>query len=591
MDQREDINGLATGVSTALFVVHDQDELHISQHYVNVSGVFPGDGDPALLRGLRSSDIFILEPLGDPVLDESSHAWVSNWTIAVQTGILLSSFSATEFTIMIDVGTAFMPNVSHAADDSTHLIVPIRVVRSNWPVSWPSSTVTATVPENSPPGTIVFSLLPLDSDPTQSFLFDILSSNASLGMGLFALNTTSHSYFIEIDDPSLNRSSSVASRRFITRGADVVVALDALDADSGDTAVALQIRVTDDGFFNNSRLPYSASTSSDFLLTIQISNLNDWPMIATVAHVPEAGLSVTGGDVLEVTGAWLGLPAGTASIVTASLVTVDGSARVWPFASCVVAERLVRLRCVSPSGYGAALNVSVTVSQRTVVSYVPGLAFQRPQLNAVYASTSAGSPVPDRVLPPSGRDVNGSNAFVTFRGVGFPPNASASLYNVSLVQGARVFPVIDPATSCTFTGDRVMRAGALTCAAPGVAGGRGVQGVVVAVGVSSDAPDIAYARPSVTNVTVDPANDLSIIISGDNLGPTPESVMTNVSSGEVSPWTADFFAGVVALDWVRYMAVPAGVDPNRIDSVGSPISGEHYPSDWCLQVSLRLCVL
>jgi len=242
------------------------------------------------------------------------------------------------------------------------LIVPVRVVRSNWPVRWPAQANVITIFEFSPPGTVVSLLSPVDNDTTQSFSFEIVSSNATLGVELFAINTTGVQRTVSVED--LGRGGSMYTRK-ITRTSTLFVALDALDATAGDTTIALVLRVTDDGFFNNSRLAQAVPTFSDLRLKVIVAPRGLRPVIASVAHVPEAGLSVTGGDLLEIKGSWLGLPFGTASFVSASLVTVDGTMQLWPFPSCMVVERLVRLRCVSPPGYGAALNLSVTVSGKT----------------------------------------------------------------------------------------------------------------------------------------------------------------------------------------------------------------------------------
>lgn len=54
-------------------------------------------------------------------------------------------------------------------------------------------------------------------------------------------------------------------------------------------------------------------------------------------------------------------------------------------------------------------------------------------------------------------------------------------------------------------------------------------------------------------------------------------------------WTSNatvaLFAGISALDWVRYMSIPPGVSAidlsSNISVVGSPLFGERYPSEWC----------
>ena len=584
LDQREVVNGLAAGRPAALFAVYDQDANDIESHSFNVSGVFPVDGD-ALLGAAPAAAVFAIEPwppsngTWNSSFDPQAWAWVSTWTLVVRSGVLLSHLPATAFTIAVSLETVFKPNVSHVPATALSLTVPVRVVRSNAPVSWAAPTAVASVDENSPPGTVVIALVPTDADAEQSLSFELLSSNATVS-GMLVLDASRSTRTVLVHDVGTGR----AFYRNVTRGVNVVVAVDALDADAGDTVVALVIRVSDDGFFNNSRLARASPTSDVLILTVFIQNRDDKPVIRTVEHVPEAGLSVTGGDVLEITGDGLGLPAGTASVVNATLVNPSGD--TWPFPSCVVVRRLVRLRCISPPGFGSALNVSVAVSGMTSVESFPTLAYQRPELTRVFFSFAGGEAVAPNSAPP---EIDGA-AYVTFAGLGLPPSADMGLFGVSLVQGPRTVAVANTSASCAFTGNRTARAGALTCVAPNIAGGIGVSGVVTAAGASSDAPATAYSPPVVTNVTVD---DLVILIEGVNLGPAPGPLAYEASASFASalaaaaPWgVSNVFAGVVALDWVRYMAVPPGENPDAVD-VGSPLSGEHYPARWCAAIGRR----
>ncbi len=450
------------------------------------------------------------------------------------------------------------------------LPLTLLLVRSNAPVTPAQPTLSASVPENTPPGTVLLFINASDADPGQSFSF-LFSATGLPTWGPFLLRPTFTPY------STTDRATGAAVTLSLARSAELVVAQDALDyEDSTARSWAGDIVVSDDGRFpESSLLPPALPTSANVTLTLSVSDVPDVPVVTAVDGIPEGGLSVWGGDVLELVGTGLGLPSGTASTVTATLV--NGSLS-FPLLGCVVVTRLTRVRCTAPPGYGYGFGVLVTVSGQSSSPApvpVPRLSYQAPRVLSVSSPAVMLSALPGPGTAPDGNVTSSST--ITILGTGFPSAANPSLLSAFLVDGSRYgcgtgshsanatdcatparFPLVGCTVGPSTATDAPAGAAMLTCAVPPGAGA-GLHVVVDVDGRTSLPPLASYARPVIQRLVQGPA---AAAIMGGDADPFA-FVLEGTDLGE----------DAAALDWVEHAA-----DPFLNDTASCPATVGTYAS-------------
>lgn len=527
--------------------------------------VGPSDGT-RLVNGNDVASLFTGLRTGAAASDGNG-GWVEQWTVVPKPGVVLSQAGIKSDTLLLNVAVA---TAGRAGSASTYPSVNVRVVitRSNAPVAFTSPSITASLSENSPIGTVVTRIAAFDADVSQNLTYSIISCNSSLPSAAVPASGLLDALFtlqpvvtlLTYTDSSTGRVLTAP----ITRSVDVVVSRDAIDYDAGDRVISLQMLVSDNGVFNNSALqwPASAITTSTAPITSALLNVtvvvtrdgsdptNDVPTIVSIASgVPASGLSVYGGDVIEITGTGLGLPDGPAAQLTGwlisgnvtsiasmlsiesklaattfaspiSAVLANSTGLVWQLQNCVVVTRLTRVQCTSPAGYGQNMFVMLRVSGNyysrfpgLALSPVPQVSYQLPLVTSITRLDTAN---PDlRLLPPAGTlddaavgagtiDTTG----IEIRGSGFPPMLDLPSFNISMVAGPRILYL----SACNRPDVSVFH-----CAVP-TAVSTGYEVSVSVAGVSSRPPIVSYAPPIITKAYIDQYNPYTLIIEGVDLG-------------------------------------------------------------------------
>jgi hypothetical protein len=396
----------------------------------------------------------------------------------------------------------------------------VDVVRPNAPVVLvrpvlPSGGVLdVTVPEHAPPGTTVVALSAGDDDAHQALSFTLLDSNASAAQaGAFALQPREFTPVTCVD--ATTNGIRIVN---VSRGAALLVTRDMLDFEAGDAVFDLLVRVEDDAVQCTSSLPPQPRTSLTFTLRVSLTDVADTPGLVELRGLPPDGLPSAGGVLVELWGDNLGLPEGPASAVTARFID-PRTGLTGAFTNCSVVERLRRVRCLSPAGYGASVTVGVTVPGHAEVPLLSAFSFQRPLAGSVTTP-------PLLALLPTGGQPDG---YFYVDSPTFPWRADAnSSYAVELVGGTRARI---PVSGCTVHNGVAAGVGtAVRCPLPAGAGA-GLAVNVTVDGVSAFPPTLSYAPPAVTAVTVEPQPDrVELHVIGTNLG------------------------SAATLDWVRYAA-------------------------------------
>jgi hypothetical protein len=519
-------------------------------HAVLLEALSPLDGSDPLVLGRLLSQSLIVRRTRARAWDASLRTWEEGFSVlptsAAVAATLASALLVKQLTVRacaipepVGGGTADGSNtggLTSCPATASSLPLTLLIVRSNARVVPTAPTLSASVPESTPPGTILLSINASDADPGQSFSF-LFSATGLPTWGPFLLRPTLTPY------STTDRATGAAVTLSLARSAELVVAQDALDfEDSTARSWAGRIVVSDDGRFpESSLLPPALPTSANITLTLTVTDVPDVPVVTTVDGIPEGGLSVWGGDVLELVGTGLGLPTGTASTVTATLV--NGSLS-FPLLGCVVVTRLTRVRCTTSPGYGESFVVRVTVSGQTSVVAVgappshPRLSYQAPRVLSVSASSLL------RALPGPGSDSSVPSGLLSIVGTGIPLSAPAGLVTASLADGARggtglfKFPLVNCSVAAAPGTDAPPGAAMLSCASPPGAGS-GLH-VVVDVGGRTSLPPLAtFARPVLRRVvqgsaaTVGSADPFAFMLEGTDLG-----------------------EDAAALDWVEHAADP-----------------------------------
>ena len=347
------------------------------------------------------------------------------YTLAVRSGVALSSIPTKAFLLSLTATEA--PGVRGAGGALSSAPagpVLVYVTRPNSPVQWPSPASSASLAENSPPGTAVGQLLAAaDSDAIQSLSYSIVGCTDAFGWGgCSAYFDIQPSAPVAVADPffvpSAASSSSTPRTFYPSRTATLVTALDGFDYESPRLrAFTLSIAATDDGQQHDPALPPSPPTTALLTLTLTLTDQPDAPVLQRVSGGGLGGLAVEGGDTLTLTGRFLGLPdaPATAQLSLATVSTGAGGLAMANTTACVLLQRLAAAECLGVPGLGAGLSFRLGVSgeatpgSATVWQYSQwlstGLRYQPPSLAAVQRLPAAALPA---LLPQA--VFNGSSA-------------------------------------------------------------------------------------------------------------------------------------------------------------------------------------
>lgn len=343
LNEAETINALdpLTNASQRdTIIVSDWDTFDTNGHNFTIVSLSPTDGDTLLMRGLNASSIFQLIRTINTRTPTLGAQPITSFTLGVKPGIYLSSLLAKTFFLQI-VANENLRSLSTALS-SNAIQIAVYVRRDNAQVNWTGypTVLPLTVNENSPIGTMVTvnPLAAYDADTNQQLTYTIVSSTGL--PGLFSIVPVGG---YPVRDPWTNNTVVPY------RTAHLMVARDALDFEMGDRWWLLRIVVSDDGFFNNTRIPPVATTWAELFINISLVNINDNPTITDITGVPQAGLSTRGGQRIILTGTGLGLPDGPAASVNA---TYSNGNYTFPATGCTVTRRLTEITCLTSDGYG-----------------------------------------------------------------------------------------------------------------------------------------------------------------------------------------------------------------------------------------------
>ncbi len=363
----------------------------------------------------------------------------------------------------------------------------IRVVRRNQPVAIAGGA--ATVSECAVPGTVIHTLNLADADSSQNLAVTILNVTRAGPRGgdvsqLFASTPLYKS--ITVFDVSSNTSAV----RLVRRGAAVVVApQDALHAqwnlhDGRPSAFTLQLHAQDDASFNSSLLEAVPTSATAALVITVLPLVGAPPLITGLSAVPEGGLSIAGGDLIDIVGTSLGLPSDV--IVVSLLSSVPDPPLVWTMLNCSVIDRLTHVRCRSPPGWGARLSVVLMLPDGRNATLLTAVSYIAPRITEViFADSVSGS---------SSLPTAGTAQLLIFRGLGLAPLAPMSLFRAALVSSTAPGYSL-PLVGC-FLNQSVM-----LCPVPEGAGGRLLPEVILD-GRTSMTPTLSFSSPSIAAVAM-----------------------------------------------------------------------------------------
>jgi hypothetical protein len=497
----------------AVLRLSDPDASDVGHHFIQIVGISPADNSTAL--GLRqASDWFAAVPAGYASPSAPFFYSYNSTQLMHQAAFTLvplrslSSLPARALTLGLCIFTTSRGEAaSSCRSRSPDATVRVRIVRRNAPISFVDPMMTVDLAEASPVGTVVLAITPLDADPAQSFTFSLGSGAAVVGRSpVFALvpqNST-----LQVFDPTFGLFTTIT----VTRTCLLTVAADAIDFES-TPSYFLNVSVVDDGRFNASGAPSAPPTSASVLVSITVLDLPDAPTVRRIEHVPEGGLSVSGGDLIDIVGTSLGLPLGPSSAPALSLG--DAAANIsWAFApgACSLVTRLTRLRCTTPIGYGAGLGLLVAVSGQGLNESVPApptLSFSVPRVtSASYFNESGLSDVPT----PGSIEMAAAGGLLVIRGSGFSPAAAneTGAFVVNLIRGNAsglsilssgvVAPPGSTAVDTPVMSCALQRDGSLVCPTILEGAGADLQVEVILHGRSSRTVFVSFATPLITGL-------------------------------------------------------------------------------------------
>jgi hypothetical protein len=269
-------------------------------------------------------------------------------------------------------------------------------------------------------------------------------------------------------------------------------------------------------------------TSISLRVDLQEINKGGFPNIISIEGAPLPGLSVYGGDLIDIVGTGLGNKDSASPIV--KLVGGFGLPSTftgWELLNCKVITPARRLRCITPPGYGQSLQCTVNVYGNVSAPSIATISYARPfvlgiapwnNVSALVSGTSSSLSVGLlnlsylSVLSTGGTGLGSSQSLIGIEvtASGLPPMLSADAFNVSFVTGFN--EMLSP---------RCLRPASTThllycLIPPGASASLEVK--VSVAGVSSRPLLVSFANPRITSVSTSITNGYLLTIIGENLG-------------------------------------------------------------------------
>ena len=542
----------------------------------NITGLYPLDGDVSYGTAGSAAHLFALIPTS-LVAATSATPPSAVFQFSVAGGQSLAATPAKRFTLLVTAVQAPLARPGQPRLSSQPFVVNIIANRINQVVTgFGGSPLFVSVPENTPPNSVLTTLCANDPDAWQSLNYAIVTCNSSLtavsgtlaGAPLFSLRP------FPLSSVFAPPSGDVFN---VSRCTSLVLTLDALDFELGERVISLNVSVTDDGVQPWTSLAARVPTVAMIQVVVKVTDVDDAPRILGIEGEPLNGFSTSGGETVVLTGTGLGLPFGLkGGVVTASYGTFNAT-------SCVVTTRLTTAACVLAPGWGAGHAWRVLVggvwsplSPTTIVApsstglyalgnatpagSLPGTtSYQRPALSfitpATYdanisdyvSSTPSGlfgqpaSPCPNVGSPASLRSActaASPGASYILSGSGLPSNATKGplAAALSVRYGLKG---IEYAADCIVIRDYSR----LLCSlAPGA--GANLTWSVSVGGIPSTPPTHSYGVPYISAVTdalrSPTAGGGVVIVNGFNFGPADRVTTLFVSYASLSPSIAPF---------------------------------------------------
>jgi hypothetical protein len=305
---------------------------------------------------------------------------------------------AQAFTLRAKAGARAIParaltlqlwGVPGEAGDAPPLLLRVHLTRSYSGI--PPQYFAATVFEKLPVGTVVTNVT-LPSSLEQDFRFSVDSLEWNVSAAYFPSNLFEVKP-VQTALPIYDAATGRASVAAVAQHASVVVARDSLDLTKvGPCEFKLTILATGTGDFSatQSLLPPRVSLPVIIVVIITVARLPaDATRAVSTVRAPPGGLSASGGDLVDIFGAGLGLPDSPFPPLLSSFT--DG-ANEFRLRSCAISTRMTAARCTTSAGWSnrsaPALSVLAVAPTEPLRLSTP-LVYAPPQALAVAPSPTS----------------------------------------------------------------------------------------------------------------------------------------------------------------------------------------------------------
>jgi hypothetical protein len=252
-------------------------------------------------------------------------------------------------------------------------------------------------------------------------------------------------------------------------------------------------------------------TTISLRVDLQEINKGGFPSINSIEGAPLPGLSVYGGDMIDIVGTGLGNKDSAKPIVKlVGGLGLPSTFTGWELLNCTVITPAKRLRCITPPGYGQSLQCTVNVYGNVSLPSSATISYARPfvlgiapwnDVSALMNGTSSSSSVGLlnssylSVLPTGGTGLGASQSLVGIEvtASGLPPMLSADAFNVSFVTGFN--EMLSPRCLRPVGTTHLLKC----LVPPGASASLEVK--VSVAGVSSRPLLVSYATPRITSVS------------------------------------------------------------------------------------------
>jgi hypothetical protein len=304
-----------------------------------------------------------------------------------------------------------------------------------------------------------------------------------------------------------------------------------------NVTITLQIL---DTFIDDENITGSQTLNvTSIFLRVDIKEIDKggFPNVSSIEGVPLHGLSVYGGDVIDIVGTGLGNKDSANPIVKlvggfgipspfTQWELLNSTLTGWELLNCTVINRAKRLRCITPPGYGQSLKCTVNVYGNVSLPSSATISYARPFVlgiapwNDVSALVSGASNNISvgllnssylSVLPTGGTGRGASQSLVGIEvtASGLPPMLTADAFNVSFVTGLN--EMLSPRCLRPVGTTHLLKC----LVPPGASASLEIK--VSVAGVSSRPFIVSYANPRITLVYTS-SNGYLLTIVGENFG-------------------------------------------------------------------------